>query len=105
MPAGEGDTAGASGRNEPSLPEVLLMLGVMFSLHLVAVCRVRSFWEMPDVWFDRKYYLEIATMIRQGHFAGGPIPQFFWGFPYAIAGISKLFSMPEPMAVVMISML
>jgi Gpi18-like mannosyltransferase len=105
MPAAEDDAAGASGRSEPSLPEVLLMLGMMFSLHLVAICRVRCFWEMPDVGFDRKYYLEIATIIRHWHFAGGPTPQFFWGFPYAIAGISKLFSMPEPMAVVMISML
>jgi len=105
MPAGEANVSRASDRSEPSLSEVLLMLGMMFAVHLVTVCRVRSFWELPNLWFDRKDYLEIATIVRYWHFSGGPIPKFFWGFPYAIAGISKLFSIPEPMAVVMISIL
>jgi hypothetical protein len=33
------------------------------------------------------------------------MPWHFWGFPYAIAGISKLFSVPELVALVTISML
>lgn len=105
MPASEVEAGTPGQRKEPSRAEVLSMLGMMFAVHLIAVCRVQSFWEMPGVWFDRMDYLEIATIVRQRHLSGGPLPKFFWGFPYAIAGVSKLFSMPQSMAVVMISML
>jgi Gpi18-like mannosyltransferase len=103
--AGEVNAPTASDPSEPSLWEVLLMLGMMFAVHILTVCRVRSFWKLPNIWFDRMDYLEIAAIVRHWHFSGGPVPKFFWGFPYAIAGISKLFSMPGPMAVVAISML
>ena len=95
----------ASGRREPSLREVLLMLAAVFAAHLLAVCRVKSFWEVVASWGDNQDYLDIVTMLRQGHFSGGPLPSHFWGFPYAIAAMSKLFSMPELLALVMISML
>lgn len=104
-PTGEVNAPTASDPSEPSLWEVLLMLGMMFAVHLLTVCRVRNFWKLPDMWFDRKDYLEIAGIIRHWHFSGGPTPKFFCGFPYAIAGISKLFSIPGSMAVVIISVL
>jgi hypothetical protein len=61
------------------------MLGMMFASHDLTVCKVRNLWELPDMWFDRKDYLEIAMIVRHRHFSGGPIPKFFWGFPYVIA--------------------
>ncbi len=94
-----------SGTEEPSWLEVLLMLATMIAFHLVLVCRVRSFWGLPSAWFDRNEYLEIAAMIVHGHSAGTPVPKFFWGFPYAIAEVSRLLAIPEIMAVVLISML
>jgi len=90
---------------QPSLSEVLLMLATMFVVHLLTVCRANSFWELAVSRFDDMDYVEVATIIRQWHFSGGPIPQDFWGFPYSIVGVSKLFSIPELMATVLISVL
>jgi hypothetical protein len=89
---------------EPSLWEVLSMLVMMFVLHLLAVCRVTSFWEAAD-WLDNTSYIEIARTIRQGHSAGGSFPHHFWGFPYAVAAVSKLLGIRELTAIVVISML
>jgi len=89
---------------EPSLWEVLSMLVMMFVLHLLAVCRVSNFWDAAD-WLDNASYIEIARTIRQGHPAGGWFPHHFWGFPYAIAAVSKLLGIRELTAIVVISML
>jgi hypothetical protein len=105
MPVGEVENAVPPAPKEPSLPEVLLMFAVVLAVHLLMVCRLSNFWDARAPWFDGEKYLEIAAIIRQGNLSGHEMPQHFWGFPYAIAGISKLFSMPEPMALVMISIL
>jgi hypothetical protein len=104
-PAGEINIAAASDPKEPSLSEVLLMFAVMFVLHLWTLCRVKSFWSIATTWPDNPSYLYIAAVIRNGHFSGGEMPHHFWGFSYAIAGISKLLSMPGLIALVAISML
>jgi hypothetical protein len=103
-PAGR-DVKVASDGREPSLVEVLLMLATIFVLHLWTLWRVRNFWDVAAFWGDNRPYLRIVDIIRNWHFSGGERPWHFWGFPYAIAGISKLFSIPGLMAVVMISML
>jgi Gpi18-like mannosyltransferase len=90
---------------EPSLIEALLMLATTFVLHFWTVCRVRSFWTIAATWPDNPSYINIATVIRNWHFSGGDMPHHFWGFPYLIALVSKLFSIPELMAVVVISLL
>ncbi len=100
-----GNIAAAAERKEPSLSEVLLMLVTVFALHLLTICRVKNFWDVAAVWGDNGPYLGVVAIIRNWHFAGGERPWHFWGFPYAIAGISRLFSIPELMALVMISML
>ena len=74
-------------------------------LHAITVCRVRSFWDVAVNCFDNGEYTELATIIRNWHPAAGMVPQHFWGFPFAITGVSKLFSIPELMALVLISML
>jgi xanthosine utilization system XapX-like protein len=81
------------------------MLAMMFAVHLLMVCRVRNFWEMIAVWPDNPSYLDIATVIGNGHYSGGEMPQHFWGFPYAIALLSKLLPIPPLMALVLISIL
>jgi len=98
--AGEEPSHGGA---EPSLWEVESMLVLMFALHLLAVCRVTSFWEAAD-WLDNTSYIEIARTIGHGH-AGEWVPQHFWGFPYAIALVSKLLAIRELTAIVVISML
>jgi len=97
-------TAPARGR-EPSLGEVLLMLGTMFAVHLWAICRVSSFWGRAATWFDNECYLELVTTIRNWYSPGADITQHFWGFPYAIALVSKLFAIQGLTALVMISVL
>jgi hypothetical protein len=104
-PAGEVSIAGASEPKEPSLSEVLLMFAVVFALHLLMVCRVSNFWDVAAGWGDNGPYLEIADIIRRWHFAGGAVSCHFWGLSYVIAGLSKLFPMPELMALVMVSIL
>jgi hypothetical protein len=81
------------------------MFAMMIVLHLGTFCRVRNFWSFVATWPDNPSYLDIARVIRNWHFSGGEMPQHFWGFPYAIAGISKLLSVPGLMALVIISML
>jgi hypothetical protein len=105
MVGGDVGTAAALQPREPSLSEVLLMFAGVCSVHLLMVCRVRNFWDARTPWFDGEEYLDIAAIIRQGSLSGHNMPQQFWGFPYAIAGISRLLAIPQPMALVLISIL
>lgn len=102
---GEGNITAASIPKEPSLAEVLLMYAVVFAVHFLMVCRVSSFWAGVGGWFDNSAYLQLATVIQDRHFSGGEIAHHFWGFPYAIVGISQLLSMPQLKALALISML
>jgi hypothetical protein len=105
IPACEANVAAAFDHSAPSRSEVILMLAMMFVVHLLTVCRVRNFWELAASRTDDMDYVAVTTIIRNWHFSGGVAPANFWGFPYAIAGFSKLLSMPELMAVVIISVL
>ena len=67
------------------------MLGITFAVHLLAVCRMNRFWDVAAAFYDNRYYLGIASVIRNWHFAGATV-WHFWGFPYAIAATSKLFA-------------
>jgi hypothetical protein len=80
------------------------MFAMVFAAHLLAVCRVKDFWEVASNWGDNPPYLDIVRIIENGRYSGEKI-WHFWGFPYAIAGISKLFSMPGIEALVLISVL
>ncbi len=104
-PARERKVVTALAPHEPSESEVLLMLAMMFAVHLWTVCRVSNFWELVVSRTDDMDYVEVAQIIRNWHFSGGPVPANFWGFPYAIAGFSKLFAVPELMAAALISVL
>jgi hypothetical protein len=81
------------------------MFGLVSIVHVWTVCRVRNFWEVTGQWFDNGQYLQLATIIRNWRATGEEVPHHFWGFPFAIAGISKLFSIPDLGALVLISML
>jgi hypothetical protein len=81
------------------------MFAGTLALHVLTVCRVRNFWVARTPFFDGGAYLEIASIIRQGSLWGHARPYHFWGFPMAIAGISRVFSIPQPMALVLISVL
>ena len=102
---GEGNIAAASEPKEPSLAEVLLMFAVVFGVHLLMVCRATNFWEVIDSWGDNSDYLRISTAIQHWHFSGAERTWHFWGFSYAIAGISRLLSIPQPKVLVLVSLL
>jgi hypothetical protein len=93
----------ASPAGEPSRAEVLLMFTTMLALHLVTLCRAGSFWEVVVSRTDDMDYVEVADIIRHWHFAGGPVSQYFWGFPYVIAAVSAVLAIPPLLAAVIIS--
>lgn len=68
------------------------------------VARAKNFWDVAAAWGDNQFYLAVAAIIRNWRFSGGVLPQPFWGFPYAIAGISGLFRIPALTALVIVSM-
>jgi hypothetical protein len=103
--AREANTTLTAHGKEPSRLEVLLMLLMMMALHLLIVCRATSFWALAAARTDDLDYVEVADIIRHWHFGGGPITQYFWGFPYTIVGVSTLFSISELKAAVVISVL
>jgi hypothetical protein len=87
------------------LRETFLLVGAVLGLHLVVVCRVGDFWHVAAEWFDNPDYLQLASIIQRWHFSGGELAHHFWGFPWAIALISKLFFPPPLVALVLISVL
>lgn len=91
--------------NQPTVLQVLLMLAAMFAIHLFIICKAGNFWAVIAPWFDNAHYVTIATIIRTGHLSAGEFPWHFWGFPFAIVGISTLLSIPALWALVMISVL
>lgn len=102
------DADGASrnwDHHEPSQQEILLMFAMVCVVHVLTVCRVRNFWSVANAWYDNPAYIEIATIIKQWHFSGAAQPWHFWGFPVAIAGISKLCAIHNVTALVLISAL
>jgi hypothetical protein len=105
MPSHAVNVTSDSDRSEPSLSEVLLMLMAVFGVYLLIVGRSRDFWKISISWGDNHGYLDIASIIQNWHFAGGAAPVHFWGLPYMIVGISRLFSVPELMALVLVSTL
>ena len=102
---GETPETAADGPSEPSLAEVLLLSATIFTVHLVTVSCVTRFWEVIPCALDNPSYLEIARIIRHWHCPRPFDDPHFWGLPYALAGISKLFLISEPVALVLISML
>ncbi len=90
-------------RSEPALWEILLMFAVVDSLHVLTVCRVRKFWGVASLWLDNPAYVRLAATIREWRPPGEDINRFFRGFPYAIAGASKLLAMQGLTALVLIS--
>jgi hypothetical protein len=105
MSAREANVAPGSDRTAPSLPEVLLMFTAVALVHVGTIVNVGHFWNVAANSCDNAIYLEIARFIRAWHFPGGEVPWNFWGYPYAIAGVSRLFSLPELTAAVLISVL
>lgn len=101
----EANAIPVSDRSEPSLSEVLVLSAAVFAIHLVTVCTVTDLWELAATWVNNDSYLDMSWMIQHWSRSVPWKQRHFWGFPYAIAGLSKLFSVPELMALVLISVL
>jgi len=64
---------------------------------IVAVTRVRNFWEMSSNWADNPKYLTIAQEAVKGRFAGPALEdvrQYYRGAGYCIALVSRLTALP-----------
>ena len=100
---GEVAATNAEARPEPSGLEVAVTVGLALVLHILFVCRAANFWEVAFRSNDNQAYLHIAAIIRTWHPPGTVFPAFFWGFPYAIAGVSTVLSLPPLAALVLVS--
>ncbi len=101
----EANAIPVSDRSEPSLSEVLVLSATVFAIHLVTVCTVTDLWELAATWVDNDSYLDMSWMIQHWSRSVPWMQPHFWGFPHAIAGLPKLFSIPELIALVLISVL
>lgn len=64
---------------------------------IVAVTRLRNFWEMSSSWGDNPVYLTIAQDAIKGRFAGPELQEvrrYYRGTAYCIAAVSKLTTVP-----------
>lgn len=104
-PARAPDPATASGSDEPSRLEVLLLLIMEFAVYAGSLYRVGGWRVLAAPRFDAPAYLDVAKGIRQWHFSGPNLAGPFWGYPYTIVGLSKLFPVPALVAAVIISSL
>ena len=78
----------ALGRS-PSRVEVSLLWLLSALLFVVVLTHFRSYVAQVDAFGDNDAYLQAANAIRHWNFHGVAVKQF-WGFPYAIAGLSSL---------------
>ena len=90
------DTVGATSR--PLTASLAFASYVLCCLaFIVAVTRVRNFWDMSRNWGDNPKYLIIAEGAAKGRFAGPefePIRQYYRGTGYCVALVSKLTTLP-----------
>jgi len=93
----------SSAHGEPSVWEVLLMFVAVSLIHVLTVCRVAHFWDAALRSYDTGQYLRLAAFIGSWGSRGGRVPYHFWGFPYAIAAVSKLLPISQLAALVTIS--
>lgn len=80
----------ASSDADLSLEEVLAMLAMVIAVHVAAIARMTRFTDVVASWGDNSLYIDAAGVIRQWHFAGGPVPPVFFGYSAAIAAVTRL---------------
>ncbi len=87
---------------EPSLVECLCLLLMAFAIQSFEYIWHGSFWNYVSRSLDNKAYVDLAMIIRDGHFPTA-YPPLFLGLPCAIALVSRLFSISELTTLVFIS--
>lgn len=98
------------GVKEPRLLEVVLLALTACCLHF-ALIRIAggNYWELTFDHVDNRGYVLVSEAIGRWDFSalqpstGWNDCRYFWGFPYAIAGVAKLLRMPELAALIIIS--
>jgi hypothetical protein len=86
----------------PSFREVILLAlltGLLFAATILPVQHYRS---AVEAFGDSPAYVSVATAIQHWDFRGLEIKQF-WGYPYAMALLSKLTSIPERDSLLVVS--
>ena len=74
---------------------------------IVAITRVRNFWEMSSTWADNPKYLTIAQEAVKGRFAGPGLEgvrQYYRGAGYCVALVSKLTTLPPATCLPLLSL-
>jgi len=96
--AGEPPRDGMEGHPQPWTASIAFASYILCCLtFIVAVTRVRNFWDMSSNWADNQAYLTIAQDAVRGRFAGPElqaIRQYYRGTGYCIAVVAKLTSLP-----------
>jgi hypothetical protein len=89
----------------PSSPEIVLMLAVAVAVHLLIWSLTWNYWTEAPTWRDNPDYLRIAAAVQYGAWTCEPAcPANFWGFPYAIVAVARVFRISHIAALVAISL-
>lgn len=88
----------------PSSLELLLLTVVSFLIFISIMSLARGYAAAVDNFGDSSAYMSFASAIRRWDFRGIEVKQF-WGLPYAMAALSKLSSVSDRTALLVISLL
>ena len=88
----------------PSSTELLLLAALSFVIFISIVSLARSYVTAVDNFGDSSSYMSLASAIRRWDFRGIEVKQF-WGLPYAMAALSKLTSISDRSALLVVSLL
>jgi hypothetical protein len=88
----------------PAAAELLLLAVVTFAIFISIMSLARGYAAAVDNFGDSSAYMSLASAIRRWDFRGIEVKQF-WGLPYAMAALSKLTSVSDRSALLVISLL
>ena len=86
---------------EPTLREVMALWLVTCLVFVTCVSMLHNYFALVDNSGDSSAYMAVASAIRHWNFHGLMVKQF-WGLPYAIAALSRLTSVSDRTALLLI---
>jgi len=87
---------------EPTLREVMLLVLISGLLFAATVVQFQNYGSAVTNFGDSEAYVSVASAIHHWDFSGLQIKQF-WGYPYAMAGLSAITHLPEQTSLLLVS--
>lgn len=91
-------------KSEPGLAGVLALSLLPWAVYLlILVLRHGDYWDFVLRYLDNSSYLAISHALRHWDAGAFTAPKHLWGFPLAVALVARLLSVPDPVALVLVS--